>query len=173
MSHIKNVFNTWLLPSVAFTWAISTRRTKHRITCNDQFSNSEWAQDRVFASEMVDFKGMNSDKLRMMKAAASRRSVDFPRNSGQLLKNSAYHQNPQSERAWLFVFQAWRSTIPDRSSKGGVLRLSKQNFCMIRWHVDSLFHILHLQNAGNAESSAEKCSIHRTKFDENDPISSL
>ena len=44
---------------------------------------------------------------------------------------------------------------------------------MICCHVDSFFHILHLQNAGNAESSAEKCSIHRTKFDQNDPISSL
>ena len=101
------------------------------------------------------------------------RALDFPRIFGQHPKNSAYHQNQQSERAWLFALQAWRSTIPDRSSKGGVLRLSKENFCMIRCHVDSLFHILHLQNAGNAESSAEKCSIHRTKFDENDPISSL
>ena len=32
---------------------------------------------------------------------------------------------------------------------------------------------LHLQNAGFAISSAEKRSIHRTEFDENDPISSL
>ena len=101
------------------------------------------------------------------------RALDFPRIFGQHPKNSAYHQNQQSERAWLSDLKAWRSTIPDRSSKGGVLRLSKENFCMIRCHVDSLFHILHLQNAGNAESSAEKCSIHRTKFDENDPISSL
>ena len=36
-----------------------------------------------------------------------------------------------------------------------------------------MFSSLHLQNAGFAISSAEKRSIHRTEFDENDPISSL
>ena len=54
------------------------------------------------------------------------RALDFPRIFGQHPKNSAYHQNQQSERAWLFALQAWRSTIPDRSSKGGVLRLLKE-----------------------------------------------
>ena len=57
--------------------------------------------------------------------------------------------------------------------RGGGLATFKRNFGMIRCHVDSFFHILHLQNAGNAGSSAEKCSIHRTKFDENDLISSF
>ena len=36
-----------------------------------------------------------------------------------------------------------------------------------------MFSSLHLQNAGFAISSAEKRSIHRTEFHENDPISSL
>ena len=62
------------------------------------------------------------------------RALDFPRIFGQHPKNSAYHQNQQSERAWLSDLKAWRSTIPDRSSKGGVLWLSKGNFCMIRCH---------------------------------------
>ena len=47
------------------------------------------------------------------------RALDFPRIFGQHPKNSAYHQNQQSERAWLSDLKAWRSTIPDRSSKGG------------------------------------------------------
>ena len=63
------------------------------------FERVNQPEDRVFALEIVDFKEMNSDKLRMMKASASRRSVDFPRNFGQHPKNSAYHQNEQSERA--------------------------------------------------------------------------
>ena len=65
------------------------------------------------------------------------RALDFPRIFGQHPKNSAYHQNQQSERAWLSDLKAWRSTIPDRSSKGGVLRLSKETSA---WSVAMLIH---------------------------------
>ena len=156
------------------------------------------------------------------------RALDFPRIFGQHPKNSAYHQNQQSERAWLSDLKAWRSTI--LLQLYGVLpnllrahyvktwfsanfwatsekqRLSSKRtewtgltFCLSSltiynpWQIlqggglvtvqeellhDSLlfyhmFPSLHLQNAGFAISSAEKRSIHRTEFDENDPISSL
>ena len=65
------------------------------------------------------------------------RALDFPRIFGQHPKNSAYHQNQQSERAWLSDLKAWRSTIPDRSSKGGVLRLLKETSA---WSVAMLIH---------------------------------
>jgi hypothetical protein len=63
------------------------------------FGATQWSHAWGHAQPYVAVYILKGQKWRMMKTAASRRSVDFPRNSGQLLKNSAYHQNEQSERA--------------------------------------------------------------------------
>ena len=194
MSHIKNVFNTWLLPSVAFTWAISTRRTKHRIICNDQLSKGEWALDRVENTECSPpmegsiYQWSHVWGHAVVPCLGPRAALCY-RLYPQRTK-VAHDESCSQPPIRGFSAKFWATSEKQRlSSKrtewtGLTFCLSSltiynpwqilQGGGLVTFHGElRQYPSLHLQNAGFAISSAEKRSIHRTEFDENDPISSL